>query len=230
MSRILVVEDEEKIREVIVAYLSKAGYETCEAIDGRTALNGMIKHNIDLVLLDLMLPDMNGEELCAKIRATNPVPIIMLTAKSSMNHRIQGLSIGADDYIVKPFDPHELIARIRAVLRRTNQQDLLAERMEYGNGSLIVDSYSKQVFVKKKPVNLTPNEYKLLLVMARNADRTFTREELIEKIIGFDFEGDARAIDQHVKNLRQKIEEDPKNPFFIRTVFGSGYRFHGGIK
>lgn len=230
MSKILVVEDEEKIREVIIAYLLKAGYETCEAGDGQAALYEINRNSVDLVLLDLMLPDMSGEALCNKIRAFNPVPIIMLTAKSAMNHRIHGLSIGADDYIIKPFDPHELIARIRSVLRRTNQQELLADRMEYAKGHLIVDSNAQQVFIKQVPVNLTPNEYRLLIVMARNPERTFTRDELIEKVMGIDFDGDARTIDQHVKNLRQKIEEDPKNPTYIQTVFGTGYRFHGGIK
>lgn len=230
MSKILVVEDEEKIREVIIAYLIKAGYDTCEAGDGQTALHELKRNHVDLILLDLMLPDISGEALCNQIRSFNPVPIIMLTAKSSMSHRIQGLSIGADDYIVKPFDPHELIARIRAVLRRTNQQELLADRMEFANGHLIVDSNAQQVFVEQVPVNLTPNEYKLLIVMARNPERTFSREELIEKVMGIDFDGDARTIDQHVKNLRQKIEVDPKNPAYIKTVFGMGYRFHGGTK
>jgi len=228
MKAILVIEDEEKIREVIIAYLTRAGYKTYEASDGQTALNEMEKHPINLVLLDLMLPDMNGEELCRLIRVTNPVPIIMLTAKSSMQHRIEGLSIGADDYIVKPFDPKELVARIRVVLRRTNQQELLADRLEYGDGVLVIDSHAQQVLLGKEPISLTPNEYKLLLVMARNPERTFSREELIEKVMGFDFDGDARAIDQHIKNLRQKIEENPKSPYFIKTVFGSGYRFHGG--
>lgn len=228
MSKILVVEDEEKIREVIVVYLLKSGYKAYEASDGQAALIEMDKHHIDLVLLDLMLPDMNGDELCRKIRVSNPVPIIMLTAKSSTKHRIQGLSIGADDYIVKPFDPNELIARIRAVLRRTNQQELLADHLEYGGGTLVIDSHAQQVLVGKEPISLTPYEYKLLLVMARNPERTFSREELVEKVMGFDFEGDARTIDQHVKNLRQKVEKDPKNPFFIKTVFGTGYRFHGG--
>ncbi|CAM4397945.1 response regulator transcription factor [Paenibacillus alkaliterrae] len=230
MSRILVVEDEEKIREVIVAYLLKAGFETCEASDGHYALLQLKNNDVDLIVLDLMLPDIGGEVLCNQIRALYPVPIIMLTAKSSMNHRVQGFAAGADDYIVKPFDPHELIARIRAVLRRTNQQELLADRLEYADGRLIVDSNKQQVFINQMPVSLTPNEYKLLTVMARNPERTFTREELIEKIMGYDFNGDARTIDQHIKNLRQKIEEDPKNPKHIQTVFGLGYRFHGGAK
>lgn len=230
MSKILVVEDEEKIREVIIAYLRKAGYNTTEASDGQSALHEIDSQPFDLVLLDLMLPDVNGETLCNQIRASNPVPIIMLTAKASLHHRIQGLSAGADDYIVKPFDPHELIARIRSVLRRTNHQELLADRLEYGNGRLIVDSHAKQVYVNQVSINLTPNEYKLLVVMARNSERTFSREELIDLVMGIDFEGDTRTIDQHVKNLRQKIEVDPKNPVFIRTVFGSGYRFQGTSK
>lgn len=229
MRRILVVEDEEKIREVIVAYLRKEGFEAHEASGGESAWSELANQPFDLVLLDLMLPDMNGEELCQKIRTAYPTPIIMLTAKSSVSHRIHGLSVGADDYMVKPFDPQELIARIRTVLRRTNQQELLADRLEYGEGRLMIDSHAKQVFVQHKPISLTPSEYKLLLVMARNSERTFSREELIELVMGFEFDGDSRIIDQHVKNLRQKIEEDPKNPLFIRTVFGAGYRFNGGV-
>lgn len=228
MRRILVVEDEEKIREVIIAYLKKEGFEAHEAATGESAWSELANQPFDLVLLDLMLPDMNGEELCQKIRTAYPTPIIMLTAKSSISHRIHGLSVGADDYMVKPFDPQELIARIRTVLRRTNQQELLADRLEYGEGRLMIDSHARQVFVQHKPISLTPSEYKLLLVMARNSERTFSREELIELVMGFEFDGDSRIIDQHVKNLRQKMEEDPKNPLFIRTVFGAGYRFNGG--
>ncbi|MGG1636603.1 response regulator transcription factor [Paenibacillus sp. NRS-1760] len=230
MSKILVVEDEDKIREVIIAYLNKAGYSACEVSDGQSALHEIDKQPFDLIILDLMLPDINGELLCRQIRGTNPVPIIMLTAKASLNHRIQGLSAGADDYIVKPFDPHELLARVRSVLRRTNHQELLADRLEYGNGRLSLDSQAKQVYINQEPINLTPNEYKLLVAMARNAERTLSREQLIDMVMGIDFEGDARTIDQHVKNLRQKIEEDAKNPMFIQTVFGAGYRFHGGGK
>lgn len=230
MSKILVIEDEDKIREVIIAYLNKAGYSACEASDGQSAMNEIDKQPFDLIILDLMLPDINGELLCRQIRGTNPVPIIMLTAKASLNHRIQGLSDGADDYIVKPFDPPELLARVRSVLRRTNHHELLADRLEYGNGRLSLDSQAKQVYINQEPINLTPNEYKLLVVMARNAERTLSREHLIDMVMGIDFEGDARTIDQHVKNLRQKIEEDAKNPMFIQTVFGAGYRFHGGDK
>ncbi|MGO4184141.1 response regulator transcription factor [Paenibacillus sp. TAF43_2] len=230
MSKILVIEDEDKIREVIIAYLNKAGYRACEASDGQSAMHEIDKQPFDLIILDLMLPDINGELLCRQIRGTNPVPIIMLTAKASLNHRIQGLSAGADDYIVKPFDPHELLARVRSVLRRTNHHELLADRLEYGNGRLSLDSQAKQVYINQEPINLTPNEYKLLVVMARNAERTLSREQLIDMVMGIDFEGDARTIDQHVKNLRQKIEEDAKNPMFIQTVFGAGYRFHGGGK
>ncbi|MGO4699121.1 response regulator transcription factor [Paenibacillus sp. 2TAB26] len=230
MSKILVIEDENKIREVIIAYLNKAGYRACEASDGQSAMHEIDKQPFDLIILDLMLPDINGELLCRQIRRTNPVPIIMLTAKASLNHRIQGLSAGADDYIVKPFDPHELLARVRSVLRRTNHHELLADRLEYGNGRLSLDSQAKQVYINQEPINLTPNEYKLLVAMARNAERTLSREQLIDMVMGIDFEGDARTIDQHVKNLRQKIEEDAKNPMFIQTVFGAGYRFHGGGK
>lgn len=230
MRKILIVEDEEKIREVIAAYLKRDGFETTEAGNGKNALHEMSKKTFDLIILDLMLPDMNGEDVCKQIRTIFSTPIIMLTAKASINHRIQGLTIGADDYIVKPFDPNELIARVRSVLRRTNPQELLADRLEYGEGRLTIDNQAKQVYVQNEAISLTPSEFKLLLVMARNADRTFSREELIELVMGFEFDRDTRIIDQHIKNLRQKIEDDPKNPAFIRTVFGTGYRFHGGRK
>ncbi|MEC0371306.1 response regulator transcription factor [Paenibacillus chibensis] len=226
MRKILIVEDEEKIREVIVAYLRKDGFETTEAGNGKEALHEISKNSFDLIILDLMLPDMNGEGVCQQVRAVCPTPIIMLTAKASINHRIHGLAIGADDYIIKPFDPNELIARVRSVLRRTHPQELLAEQLEYG-GRLTIDNQAKQVLIKNEVISLTPSEYRLLLVMARNADRTFSREKLIELVMGYDFDGDIRIIDQHIKNLRQKIEDDPKNPLFIRTIFGTGYRFHG---
>lgn len=225
MSKLLVVEDEDKIREIICAYLNKAGYTTDEACDAAAAMHKLASESYDLILLDLMLPDEPGESLCGRIRAVNPAPVIMLTAKASIDSRIRGLSAGADDYIVKPFDPHELLARVRSVLRRTDASELLADRLSYDYGRLSIDSRSKKVYVHGQPIGLTPYEYKLLVVMARNPGRSFSREELIDLVMGLDFEGDLRTIDQHVKNLRHKIEEDPRNPKLIMTVFGTGYRF-----
>ncbi len=227
MRNILIVEDEEKIRAVIAAYLQRDGFATTEAADGMQALDRIATHSFDLIILDLMLPDISGEDICRQIRKLGSTPIIMLTAKTAIDHRIHGLSLGADDYVVKPFDPNELIARIRSVLRRTNPQELLADRLEYSAGRLVIDNQAKQVYVANELVNLTPSEFKLLLVMARNAERTFSREELIELVLGYEFDGDARIIDQHIKNVRHKIETDPKHPVWIRTVFGIGYRFDG---
>lgn len=228
MRTILLVDDEYKIRQVLHSYLIHAGYRVEEAENGLKALETIERSVIDLVLLDLMLPDMSGEDLCKQIRAINPVPIIMLTAKSGQSQRVHGLAIGADDYVVKPFDPSELLARIRAVLRRTNATDVLADRIESANGELVIDSVKNEVLLHQNPISLTSAEYKLLLVFVRHPNRTFTREELIEKINRFDYEGDSRSIDQHVKNLRQKIEDYPRKPKFIQTVYGAGYRYTGG--
>ncbi|WP_426451545.1 response regulator transcription factor [Paenibacillus sp. S-38] len=230
MKRILVVDDEDKIRDVVVSYLQKDGFHTLEAAAGREALQILQSEPVDLIVLDLMLPDMDGEQLCQTVRSMNSVPILMLTAKVSENSRIKGLSLGADDYVIKPFDPREVVARIRTILRRSDDSQLLADRLSFQEGELVIDSLKRLVFLKGEPVNLTPNEYKLLLCLAKYPQRHFTREDLIEKVLGYDFEGDIRTIDQHVKNLRQKLESDPRNPKYIVTVYGSGYRFAGGAR
>lgn len=225
---ILVVDDEEKIRDVVVSYLKKEGFQTVEAATGNEALCALQSKAVDLVILDLMLPDMDGELVCQTIRKINSVPILMLTAKVSENNRIKGLSIGADDYLTKPFDPREVVARVRAILRRTDDSHLLADRLSFNHGHLEIDSLKHTVFCHGEPVNLTPNEYKLLLALAKYPQRHFTREELVDKVLGYAFDGDMRTIDQHVKNIRHKIEPDPKNPQYIVTVYGLGYRFAGG--
>lgn len=230
MKTILMVDDEERIRDVVVSYLQKDGFRTLEAGTGTEALQTIRNIPVDLVILDLMLPDMTGEQVCQSIRQQSSVPILMLTAKVAEDNRIHGLTIGADDYMIKPFDPRELVARIRAILRRTDDQYLLADRISFQDDELVIDSLLEEVYSRGEPINLTPSEYKLLLVLARHPQRQFTREELVEKVLGFDFEGDARTIDQHVKNLRQKIEPDPKQPKYIHTVYGKGYRFIGGAR
>lgn len=226
MKTILVVDDEQKIREVITSYLQNEGYLTLEAANGKEALELIQEHAIDFVILDLMLPDLSGEKVCQRIREQSPVPILMLTAKVSEEERIQGLSIGADDYVTKPFSPREILARVKAILRRSGQ-DLLATRMIYNDGDLVIDTDKQIVLKNGENVHLTPAEYKLLLVLARHPERPFSREELIEKVFGFDYAGEDRTIDQHVKNLRHKIESDPKKPDYILTVYGYGYRFVG---
>ncbi|WP_261305481.1 response regulator transcription factor [Paenibacillus andongensis] len=228
MKTILIVDDEEKIREVVVSYLQSEGYQTVEAGTGSKALELIRGGNVDLLILDLMLPDMSGEHVCRVIRQFSPVPVIMLTAKVSEDDRVQGLTLGADDYVMKPFSPRELTARVKAILRRTQDDTLLAEIISFQNDDLVIRPMKHEVYKSGNLISLTPNEYKLLLNLAHYPNRTFTREELIEKVLGFDFEGDTRSIDQHVKNLRQKIESDPKKPQYIGTVFSVGYRFTGG--
>lgn len=228
MKTILIVDDEEKIREVVASYLQNEGYATVEAGTGNKALELVRGGNVDLLILDLMLPDMSGEDVCRAIRQFSPVPVIMLTAKVSEDDRVQGLTLGADDYVVKPFSPRELTARVKAILRRTQDDTLLAEIISFHNDDLVIRPMKHEVYKIGNLISLTPNEYKLLLIMAHHPNRTFTREELIEKVLGFDFEGDTRSIDQHVKNLRQKIESDPKKPQYIVIVFSVGYRFTGG--
>jgi DNA-binding response OmpR family regulator len=224
MKNVLIVDDEEKIREVIASYLNKEGYHTREAASGTEALEILRSEPVHLIILDLMLPDLPGEEVCQQIRRFSAVPILMLTAKSAEDERIQGLLMGADDYVVKPFSPREVVARVKAILRRS-EQDLLAERLTFGE--LLIDTGQRKVFRHGQMMNLTPMEYKLLLILARHPHRAFSREELIEKLFGFDYEGDLRTIDQHVKNLRQKIEPIPSDPMYIQTVYGFGYRFVG---
>ncbi|SFJ51032.1 response regulator transcription factor [Thermoflavimicrobium dichotomicum] len=227
MKSILVVDDEKKIREVVLSYLQKEGYQTQEAASGQQALEWIRRSPFDLIILDLMLPDLSGEEVCKKVRQLSSVPIIMLTAKVDEENRVQGLSLGADDYVVKPFSPRELMARVKAVLRRSSSDELLADYLSFNQGDLVIDTLKRQVWKQGKSVSVTPMEYRLLSILARHPERAFSREELIEKAFGFDFEGDIRTIDQHMKNLRAKIETDSKHPAYIQTVYGFGYRFHG---
>ncbi|MBH0154784.1 response regulator transcription factor [Fictibacillus sp. 5RED26] len=228
MKTILIVEDEPKLLEVVSSYLKKEGHNTLEALTAKEAINYLINYSIDFVILDLMLPDMSGEALCQRIRQTHTLPILMLTAKVSEEDRINGLAIGADDYMVKPFSPRELVQRVKTILRRSGDEGLLAEHITYNEGELKVDARKQEVYIHGNLVNLTPIELKLLLTFGRHPNRVFSRDELVEKILGFDYEGDTRTIDQHVKNLRSKLETDPKNPRYIVTVFGVGYKFTGG--
>ncbi|MFS0728405.1 response regulator transcription factor [Paenibacillus sp. 1P07SE] len=228
MKTILIVDDEANIREVIRSYLQNEGFRTIDVETGEEALQCVRSQPVDFVILDLMLPDMEGEEVCQAIREIHSVPILMLTAKVSQSNRIEGLAVGADDYVIKPFDPREVVARVRTILRRSDDDVLLADRLSFNQGELMIDSLKQQVFRADELVNLTPNEYKILLLLAKYPQRCFSRDELIERVLGHDFGGDIRTIDQHVKNLRHKIESDPKNPVYVVTVYGFGYRFTGG--
>jgi len=226
--KILVVDDEIKIVEVVKSFLEKSGYIVYEAYNGREAIDKFEKENPALIVLDLMLPDMSGEEICKTLRKRSRVPIIMLTAKVEEEDILRGLNIGADDYVTKPFSPRQLVARVEAVLRRASDALVpLSSIISFNNGELVIDILKYEVKRFGKKVNLTPNEFKLLLTMVKYPDKTFTREELIRIGLGEDFNGYDRTIDTHIKNIRQKIEPDPKNPKYILTIHGIGYRFGG---
>ena len=221
--RILIVEDEKKIADITRAYLEREGYAAVHAEDGETAIK-LLKDGFDLVLLDLMLPDIQGEELCEMIRKDSDVPIIMVTAKSDEDERVKGLGLGADDYVVKPFSPKELVARVNAHLRRTRKPTPV---MSFNGGELVINVKNHEVLKKDQPVTLTPTEFKILLLLAERPEAVMTRSQLVNVVLGYDFEGYERTIDAHMKNLRQKIEDDPKEPAYVKTVYGLGYKFIG---
>ena len=230
LKNILVVDDEEMIREAAASYLEKQGYHAFRAETGQEALRIFENENISFVILDLMLPDMSGEEICSIIRRQSRVPVIMLTAKTSEADMLNGLDIGADDYITKPFSLKNLYARMQAILRRSSD-DLrpLAEIFSWNNGDLVIDHDRTEVRKKGEIVSLTPAERKLLAVFTKYPQKVFTRNNLIEAVFGTDFDGYDRVIDTHIKNLRKKIEDDPRNPVYICTVHGMGYKFAGDI-
>jgi DNA-binding response OmpR family regulator len=223
--RIVVIDDEESVRDVVKAYLEKDGFTVFVAATGRDGLALAEKRNPDLIVLDLMLPDVSGEEICQEVRSRSDVPIVMLTAKAGEEERVGGLMAGADDYLVKPFSPRELVARVRAVLRRTKGVETpLVEILRFDEGHLEIDTVRRAVLRDGEPVELTPNEYKLLLALAAYPGRAYSRFELVDRVQGYDYEGYERTIDVHVKNLRKKIEPDPSRPRYIETVTGVGYR------
>jgi len=226
--KILVVDDEPMIVDVIRAYLEKAGFTVICAETGRQALEVFYRQNPSLVVLDLMLPDLNGQDVCRTIRSASRVPIIMLTARSGEDDLITGLELGADDYVTKPFSPRQLLARIEAVLRRVTDEAIpLMTVCDFGSGDLIIDCQRHEVRRQGKLVALTPNEYKLLMTLVKYPNKVFTRDELITIALDFDFQGNDRTIDSHIKNIRLKIEDDTRNPRYILTVHGVGYKFGG---
>lgn len=228
MKKVLVVEDELKILEVVKSLLNSAGFTVFAAETGTQALQIFEKESLSLVLLDLMLPDISGEEVCMIMRKKSRVPIIMLTAKVEEADQLGGLNIGADDYITKPFSLKVLRARINTVLRRAEDSLVpLFDKISLGNGDLEIDFSAQTVTKTGVEVKLTPNEYKILSALVKYPNKVFTREELITIALGFDFEGFYRTVDSHIKNLRQKIETDNKHPAYILTVHGIGYRFGG---
>jgi DNA-binding response OmpR family regulator len=223
--RVVVVDDEPSVQEVVRAYLEKDGYHVFVAGSGDEGLALAERVKPGLIVLDLMLPDRSGEEICREIRGRSDVPILMLTAKASEDERVAGLALGADDYLVKPFSPRELVARVRAILRRTQGAEMpLVETISFDGGALEIDTVAHEVRHDGELVELTPNEYKLLVTLAQYPGRVYSRFELINHVQGYEYEGYERTIDAHVKNLRKKIEPDPKQPRYVETVFGTGYR------
>lgn len=219
---VLLVDDEKKIRDLVRAYLENEGFSVLLARDGQEALGLAAKTQPDVIVLDLMLPDISGEEVARTIRTSSDVPIIMLTAKADEDSRVAGLRLGADDYVTKPFGPRELAARIEAVLRRTQRGGTGAEHFD--GGRLVIDRDAWQVTADGQSVALTRSEFDLLAALATRPGRVFSRYELVTRVQGYDYEGYERTIDAHVKNLRRKLGDDPKNPRFIVTVTGVGYR------
>jgi DNA-binding response OmpR family regulator len=225
--KVVVIDDEPSVQEVARAYLEKDGYLVYVAANGREGLALAEKTKPGLIVLDLMLPDVSGADICAEIRRRSDVPILMLTAKAGEDDRVAGLQLGADDYLTKPFSPRELVARVRAILRRSQGASMpLVETLRVSGGALEIDTVQHEVRREDAVVDLTPNEYKLLLALARHPGRVYSRFELINEVQGYNYEGYERTIDAHVKNLRKKIEPDPRRPRYVETVFGVGYRLH----
>ena len=221
---ILIVDDETKIVKTVRAYLENAGFQVATAGSGQTALTTFRHQRPALVVLDLGLPDMDGLDVARAMRRESDVPLIMVTARVDETDRLIGLELGADDYVTKPFSPRELVARVRAVLRRT-QGDREAPPPPIVAAGVSIDLERRQVRIDGREIELTPTEFDLLTVLARHPGRVFSRLELLDRVQGYAFEGYERTVDAHVKNLRQKIEPDPKNPRYVETVYGVGYRF-----
>ena len=223
--RVLVVDDEPSVQDVARAYLEREGFIVDSALDGTTALDLIERKPPQLIVLDLMLPDVSGEQIASRVRERSDVPILMLTAKAAEEQRLAGFGLGADDYLVKPFSPRELVARVKAILRRAGEGEApLTAVATFDGGQLRIDELRHEVLLDGKQVDLTPSEFKLLSALATYPGRVYSRFELINRVQGTDFEGYERTIDAHVKNLRRKLEADPANPRYVQTVHGVGYR------
>lgn len=221
---VLVVEDEHKLRELVRSYLEQAGMVVFTTGSGAEALRFAEGSSVDLVVLDLGLPDVPGEEVARELRARSDVPIVMVTAKSEERDRIAGLELGADDYLTKPFSPKELVLRVQAVLRRGHSRTDPDGTVSYGKGELVIDEGCRQVQVRGEVVDLTPTEWGILVALAGTFGRVYSRYELINRVRGYEFDGYERTVDSHVKNLRHKIEVDSARPEIVQTVLGAGYR------
>ena len=223
MSRVLVVDDDPGIVKLVRTYLEQVGFEVAVAYDGKKAMQIARNDRPDLVILDLMLPEMDGWDVCRALRKESDVPIIMLTARVEESDKLIGLELGADDYVTKPFSPRELVARVRSVLRRVEGMPARPER--FSRADITIDLSRHLVEVRGQPIDLTPTEFDLLATMMEDPGRAFTRSQLLESVQGYAYDGYERTIDVHIKNLRQKIEEEARNPQRIKTVYGIGYKF-----
>ncbi|MFZ0530913.1 MAG: response regulator transcription factor [Propionicimonas sp.] len=224
MTRVLIIEDEASYRETLGFLLAKEGFDVTEAADGAAGLSAYDRQGADIVLLDLMMPGLSGTEVCRQLRMRGSVPIIMVTARDSEIDKVVGLELGADDYVTKPFSHRELVARIRAVLRRGQEWELVSEVVEAGGVRLDVERH--ETTVRGAPVQLALKEFELLELLLRNSGRVLTRGQLIDRVWGPDYVGDTKTLDVHVKRLRSKLEVDPANPVLLVTVRGLGYKFN----
>lgn len=228
--KILIIDDEHNLLDVVSDYLRNNSFEVYVADRGLKALEMFHEIEPDFLILDLNLPDMSGEEICREIRKISDVPILMLTAKTSEDDKITGFSLGADDYLTKPFSPRELVVRVNAIIRRAKSKGNLSEIYSFRNEDLVLDNSRRIVRKRGEEISLTPNEYKILHTLVQYPDQVFTRSRIVSVALGFDFEGYDRTIDTHIKNIRHKIEDDMKNPTYILTVYGVGYKFMGDVK
>ncbi len=223
MARILVVDDEPHIRELVRLYLSREGHEVAEAGDGDEALALATAGGLDLVVLDVMLPGCDGLEVCRQLRARTELPVIILSARGEEVDRILGLELGADDYLAKPFSPRELVARVKAVLRRSARSGPTHETMDFGDFALNLPA--RELLVRGRQVACPAREFDLLAFLAARPGRVFTREQLLEQVWGYEYFGDVRTVDVHVRRIREKIEPNPDEPRYLLTVWGVGYKF-----
>ncbi len=224
-STVLIVEDDVHTTELVRMYLARDGHRVVAAADGLEGLQAAAEARPDLVVLDLMLPGLDGMRVCRKLRESSDVPVIMLTARVDEADRLAGLDLGADDYVTKPFSPRELAARVRAVLRRVSREAGLSGPERVQRGEITVDFRTRAAYAGERPVALTPTEFRILVMLIREPERVFTRDEIIDRVFGYDFDGFDRTVDAHVSNLRRKLRGDGEATGYIATVYGIGYRF-----
>lgn len=226
---ILIIEDEKKISTIMKSYFEKEGYSVLQAFDGLEGLELFNNNSVDLVILDLMLPKLAGEEVIKEIRNKSEIPVIMVSAKVEEDNRVSGLRLGADDYVTKPFSPKELVERVKAVLRRIEKYNIpRADIIKTTDGRLQMDLEYNRIFKDGKEIFLTKNEFQILKTIFSNPNKVYSRDEIIEQTFGLEYDAYDRAIDTHIKNIRSKIEDNPKKPMYIKTIYGMGYK-SGGV-